>query len=342
MFNHRLRIASSLLLAFIIVNIYVNFTGIKDAIADFQFPKINVGKLFSLNFNAPNNEVVEQLNNQGGEPVNFYQTTPVPTLPRRSPSIIMTKAGPTNIPDSSTPMPTVRNGFKPFPTNIKSTIKSTKTPRPTKTPKPTPTPKPPPITTDLRPGKTMMEIFQEVSKRMCFPPALLMAFQTKESGPFFKSTNPESVIKIYNTYGWWKTGAGNPCFGLGYHTQTGIVPPDSVSAGTRCRNAVGSPDDIGVMGIFQISQWEQDVSRKNTSATLPKNIDRRVLFDNALIFASITKNRAGTVPKDCNNWPDDVIKMVAEKHHGVCNYNYGNGNTGNYCTDILKLYKQYK
>jgi hypothetical protein len=167
-----------------------------------------------------------------------------------------------------------------------------------------------------------------------------MAFKTEETGARFKSDSAAS-IKIYNTYGWWKTGAGNPCYGFGYHGQTGIVPPDSVNAGTSCNVAIGDQIDIGVMGIMEISEWEEQVSRKYTISTLPKNVDRRVLFDNALIFAIITKNRIGQPPTNCDDWPDQAILTAAEKHLGVCQFDY-NGHTGNYCTEVLNLYKQYK
>ncbi|MFH0979515.1 MAG: hypothetical protein V1803_01045, partial [Candidatus Roizmanbacteria bacterium] len=301
----------------------------------FKFP--NFTKLFTLQFNSKTNnqntssnlptdepQPINQIPTDSWQPAptnsNWPTGKPTPTLPYGVP----TKPGLT---PTSKPKPTPTKYIKPSPT---------------KPPKPTATPIPPPITSDLRPGTTLAEVFQEVNKRMCFPVALLRAFQTKESGVFFNFNNPSSIIKIYNTYGWWITGAGDPCFGLGYHTQTGIVPPDSVNAGVRCRNAVGDPNDLGIMGILQISQWEQDVSRKNTIATLPKNIDRRVLFDNAIIFASITKNRVGNPPANCNDWPDEAVLIAAEKHLGVCQYNYGNGNAGNYCKEILQLYKQYR
>lgn len=208
-------------------------------------------------------------------------------------------------------------------------------PSPTKPQKPSPTPKPPPITQDQRPGTTMEEIFQEVSKRMCIPTALLHAFQTQESGPFFPYNSSPSTIKIYNTYGWWIDGKGDPCFGLGYSTQSGLVPQDSVKAGQICRNPV-QPEayDQKIMGIFQISEYEQNAAYKYLKDIFPKNYDRRVLFDNAMIFAIITKNRLGDPPKNCNDWPADAIKIAAEKHYGSCG--------DNYCTNILNYYKQYK
>ena len=174
-----------------------------------------------------------------------------------------------------------------------------------------------------------------MNKRACIPVPLLMAFQTVETGAWFNINEPASKIKIYNTYGWWKTGAGNPCVGFGYHSQTGIVPADSVSSGTSCQNAL-QPNayDQAIMGILQISQFEEDRTRKYTKPILPNSIDRRVLFDNALIFAYATRARVGSPPKNCDDWPADVIKIAAEKHYGNC--------SANYCTNILKYYNQYK
>lgn len=221
------------------------------------------------------------------------------------------------------------------------------TPKPTKTPKPTRIPKPtavvyPPITTDVRPGSSIGEVFTEAGLRACVPSALLMAIKTIETGERFKADSAAS-IKIYNTYGWWKSGTGNPCYGYGYHTQTGIVPSDSVNAGTRCSSAVGSPTDIGIMGLMQVSQEEETVTRKYTVKFLPNNIDRRVLFDNVLIFAIATKNRVGNAPMpSCTDWPEETVKIAAEKHHGVCVYDYGTGNAGNYCTKVWDLYKSFR
>ena len=90
----------------------------------------------------------------------------------------------------------------------------------------------------------------------------------------------------------------------------------------------------GIMGLFAIDQWEQDVTKKYTVAVLPKNIDRRVIYDSAVIFAYATRARVGTPPTNCDDWPDSVIKIAAEKHYGNC--------TSNYCANILKYYNQYK
>ncbi|MCX7955529.1 MAG: hypothetical protein N2593_00235 [Patescibacteria group bacterium] len=200
----------------------------------------------------------------------------------------------------------------------------------------------PPIKSDERPGNSLDEIFEEVSQRTCFPKALLWAFKTVETGERFKNES-SSTIKIYNTYGWWKNGKGDPCYGYGYHTQTGIIPQDSINAGSSCAKPIGSKDDLKIMGLFQISEWEEQVSRKQTIKDLPENIDRRVFFDNALIFSYITKNRIpGGPPQNCQNWPENIIKKVAEKHHGVCQYDYGNGAKGDYCQKIIELYKKYK
>lgn len=228
------------------------------------------------------------------------------------------------------------------------TARPTTPPQPTKTPKPTKVPKPteavyPPINDDTRPGDSLDEILHEVEKRACVPYALLMAIKTTESGASFKTANA-STIKMYNTYGWWKTASlADTCGGFGYHTQTGLVAPDSPHAGQKCSSPIGNPTDIKIMGILQISEWEQEVTRKNTIKTLPKNIDRRVLFDNALIFAWATRGRAGNSPQpSCTDWPEETVKLVAEKHHGVCKYDYGNGAAGNYCTKIWELYRSFK
>ncbi|EKE14987.1 MAG: hypothetical protein ACD_12C00206G0001, partial [uncultured bacterium] len=191
---------------------------------------------------------------------------------------------------------------------------------------------PPPVVSDVRPGTTLMTIFQDVSRRMCIPAALLMAFQIEETGAWISPNAPESFVRLYNTYGWWKTSAADPCRGFGYDESTGLVPSDSYYANRFCMLTPGA--NPGQMGIFSINQWEQDVSRKNTLAILPNKIDRRVFFDNAVILASITLNRVGNPPSNCNDWPDDIIKLAAEKHQGSC------GN--NYCADVLKYYKQYR
>lgn len=347
MLNHRFKIVLSILLSFIIVQGITYFSenpevasvqaeNMKGMLSGLKFNASSLTKLFSLNIGPPTDSPepqgsVDPGSNSLNLPSISNPPTPTETQSQSLPTAPILSRAPTSAVTRGAPTPT--RYLSPTPT---------KKPVPTNTPKPTATPKPAAITADARPGSTMEEIFEEVGKRTCFPPALIRAFQDQESGAFFKYSNPPSVIKIYNTYGWWKTGAGDPCFGLGYHTQTGIVPSDSVKAGTQCRNAVGNPTDIKIMGIIQISEWEQEVSRKHTIAHLPKNIDRRVLFDNALIFAYITRSRVGNPPKDCNNWPDDAVKTAAEKHHGVCVYDYGTGNAGNYCTKILQLYKEYK
>lgn len=345
MFNHRLKIIISIVLSFAIVQGISYYTehpdfasvqaeNIKGLLSGIKFDLSAITKSMTLNTGPTEHNYPKGWNETGKNSIdlpsisNYPTATPTPTpLPN------------VNFPTNPVSRPT--SVLSRTPTRIPTAV-PTATPKPTKTPKPTPTPALPPINDDTRPGASIDEIFDEVGKRTCFPPALLKAFQQEETGAWFKLNQPASVVKTYNTYGWWIDGSGDPCFGFGYHTQTGIVPSDSVKAGTRCRNAVGSTNDIGIMGIIQISQQEEDVTRKHTIKILPKNIDRRVLFDNALIFAIATRNRVGNPPKDCNNWPDDMIKLAAEKHQGVCVADYKNGNTRNYCTDILNLYKQYK
>ena len=352
MFTHRLKILASMLIAIILVEGYTYFSqnpgiipaqadNIKGLLANIEFPTYNIKKLFTLNFDQTERVGIKPTPTTVDYPTTAPITKPAglinqtPTIKLCTGQVCLSPTEPIN--DDLVDFPFEPGDIDNLPGNV-----PTKPPKPTKAPKPTKTPTPPPITTDLRPGTSLVEIFKEVNKRACFPTALLWAFKTEETGPRFKNDS-SSTIKIYNTYGWWITGAGNPCYGYGYYEQTGIVPSDSVNAGSSClSNPVGNPNDIKIMGLFQISEQEQGVAQKYISSTIPKN-DRRVLFDNSLMFAYITKSRVpGSPPSDCNSWPDDVIKMVAEKHHGVCVYDYGNGTKGDYCKEVLDLYKQYK
>lgn len=352
MLTHRLKILASMLIAIILVEGYTYFSqnptvipiqaeNIKGLLANIKFNPASLTRLFTLQFSDNNN--LAQVQPYESTHMNGLNNGPVPTyIP---PTKIIKPTGLIN----QTPtlvQPTPDDGLVDFPfepgdvDNLGGA--PTNDPKPTKAPKPTKTPTPPPIKTDLRPGTNLKEIFSEVNKRACFPPALLMAFKTVETGERFKN-DTATTIKIYNTYGWWITGAGDPCYGYGYYTQSGIVPPDSVSAGSSCNSPIGDPTDLKIMGITQISEWEQEVAQKYISSTIPKN-DRRVLFDNALIFAYITRSRVGDPPKDCNSWPDDMVRLAAEKHLGSgCQYYYSqNGASGDYCKEILDLYKQYK
>ena len=328
MLHHRVRILASIIVAFLVVAVYGKLTStpfistaqadnIKGLLSNIKFPKLNLTKLFTLRLNQDDGNI-----NQSSGNVDFINNPPSPTKEVTN-SFQPTPISPTVVPLS---------GTKAGPTSPPT---RTPTPRPTSTPKPTPTPKPPAITTALRPGTSLGEIFDEVEKRLCIPAPLLHAFQTVESGDFFNYNNPVSTIKIYNTYGWWITGAGDPTFGLGYSTQSGLIPEDSVRAGQIGRAGVQPGTyDQKIMGILKISQFEQDAAKKYMTGIIKGNIDRRVLFDNTVIFAIITKNRLGSPPKNCSVWPDDVIRDAAEKHYGSCG--------DNYCANILKYYKQYK
>ncbi len=331
MINQRLRIVISLTIAFLAVNIYGRLSSspyitkktiesTKKFLASVKMPSMNLSSLFTLKF-SPNTDSFK--NNQNA----FYlpSIAPKPTLP----AVVLTEADPTGFNQIE---PT--NGMNPTSPIINITkANPTSIPKPTKAPKPTPTPKLPPISSAQRPGNTLTEIFQEVSQRECIPAALLHAFQTEESGAWWSTNDSSSKVKIYNKYGWWLDGSGSSCTGMGYHTATGVVPGDAVDAGSVCQNALGGYDQ-GIMGIIQISQFEEDAAKKYITSIIKGKIDRRVLFDNAVIFAIITKNRLGTPPTSCTDWPADAIKTAAEKHQGSC------GN--NYCADVLKYYKQYK
>ncbi|MBW7960607.1 hypothetical protein H3C65_03910 [Patescibacteria group bacterium] len=323
--NISFRIAVSLLLSFIIINLYNNRLYLKTVLTNVKPPPIRLKNLITLQINT------KTITPSPTPPDIQNQTSATYFQPSSAPQIKPPPIAPTVMEVTETPSPTLYSRLFP-----------TEKPKPTKPPKPTATPKPPPITTDRRPGSTLEEIFQEVNKRACFPIALMKAFQYKESGDKFHLGDPPSKISIYNKYGWWIDGSGSPCTGLGYYAQSGLIPADSVNAGGSCSSPIGNPNDIKIMGLFQISEQEQEVAQKYITNTIPKN-DRRVLFDNSLMFAYITKSRVpGTPPPDCNAWPNDTIRMVAEKHHGVCQYDYGNGVKGDYCKEILDLYNKYK
>lgn len=256
----------------------------------------------------------------------------VPSSPPELPTSTPFQAQPTTINTRPSSYPTT----KPLnPTAIvQPTAKPTAIPKPTKPPKPTPYP---PITTDVRPGTSVQEVAREVGKRACFPYALLMATSVKESGPWLGNLNSTTAKKL-NTYGWWKTASkGEICSYLGYSTQSGLIPADS--GGGSCGGGV-QPDayDQKIMGLMQVSEEEDTKTRKYTLATLPNSIDRRVLFDNALIYAIATKNRLGVTPPGCDDWPQDIVKLAAEKHFGACAYGAGK----NYCTEVWNLYKTFK
>ncbi len=304
----------------------------KNILSNIKLPSFKITNLLTLKKNQNNFNINQQEKTSDSFmlPTVNTPTKPIYFLPSLIPSPTIKILKPTANP--TTTLTSNNNNY--YPTEI---IK------PSKKPKPTDTPKPSPIISDQRPGSTLEEIFREVSKRECVPYGLLRAFHQQETGSYLPFNISSSTVKIYNKYGWWIDGTGDPCYGLGYDTLTGKVPQDSIKAGFQCRNSIGNQTyDQQIMGLFQISKYEQESSYKYLKDTFPKNFDRRVFFDNAMIFARITKNRVGNPPSNCEDWPLDIIKKVAEKHHGACKYNYGNGNSGDYCQQVLNYYKQYK
>jgi hypothetical protein len=199
----------------------------------------------------------------------------------------------------------------------------------------------PPVTTNTRPGTSIEAILRDVSQRMCIPYALLMAERMEESGAWFNNLTANQVA-YYNTYGWWQNADhGEICSGLAYYTQTGIIPPDSTSAGTNlCPHApyVDGEFDQKIMGLFQVGDAEQTIAQKTIKSVLPGKVDRRILFDNAVMFAIITKNRAGkSSTPSCTDWPKDTVTTVAQAHYGSCAYP-----GGNYCTEVWNYYQKYR
>ena len=297
--------------------LYKNYQSIKPP--DFPYFK----NLFTFKlFNPANNQAMNQWNNGNNS---FTLPTP-PLLPtNRSRGFI-----------NETPTSTLRT-TAPVVQRPSATPRPTAKPQPTATPRPQPTatPAPQPITSDVRPGTTLEEIFEEVNKRICVPAALLRAFQEAESGAWveYNSFNPAP----YNTYGWWKTTGPDPCKGVGYDETTGYTFPD-MAVQKKCANPLST--NPGQTGIFSINQWEQETSRKNTIEFLPNNIDRRVIFDAAIIFASATINRV--VEPECGEvWSDDVVNTAAAKHVSG-QYPCTNTTCEQYSNDILSLYKKYR
>jgi hypothetical protein len=349
-FHPRLRIALVLVGAFAISGLLMKYSTSNDTAP----PQIQIETIvsdFTQSINDSKNSLLASI--QSVRIPSFHQDepaqdepTPLPTeaqieptqewdivptgIPSSTPAILPTTTH--NQPPTTSPLyPTVP---RPQPTTYKP--QPTKAPTPTKIPKPTAIPAPPPITSDVRPGTSIEEILREVSKRACIPYALLMATRTEESGSWMNGMSA-ATTKFYNTYGWWKSaGKGEICYALGYYTQSGLIPADS--GGGSCNEGVQpGAYDQKIMGLMQMSEQEEQVTRKYTSPSLPKSIDRRVLFDNALIYAFATKNRLGTVPKSCDDWPEDAVKAVAEKHFGACGYP-----GGNYCNEIWALYKKFR
>ena len=344
MLTHRLKILASILIALILVEGYTYFSqnptvipiqveNIKGLLSNLKFNPGSLTRLFTLQFSDNNN--LAQINPSGPTGMNGINNglPPVYVPPTKTikPTGLINQT-PTSV------QQTPDNELVDFPVedNDINNIPGapTNTPRPTNKPKPTATPKPQAITSAQRPGNTLTEIFNDVQKRECIPAALLYAFQTQETGPWWPIDSSSSKVKIYNKYGWWTDGTGNSCTGMGYHTQTGIVPADASDAGTVCQNPIPSGADQGIMGILQISQEEQDAALKYMTGIIKGNIDRRVLFDNTVIFAIITKNRLGDPPTNCSDWPEDAIREAAEKHYGAC--------SDNYCENILKYYREYR
>lgn len=292
--------------------------------------------------------------NTGPTPVPQVETSPEPTqpdeLPTSTPAVL-----PTDIPIDDPIVPS-HPISSPVPSRVVPTIaQPTKTPKPTKVPKPTEVVYPP-ITSDVRPGTSIEEIMREVEKRACVPYKLLMAIRTQEGGMWFNNMSA-ATTKMYNTYGWWKSASRSTvCDGLAYYTQSGLIPAaDSPVAYAESSDKTCTKAPIGdqsydqkIMGIMQISEQEEQVTRKYSVKTIPGPIDRRVLFDNILIFAIASKNRAGSNPQpSCTDWPEQTVKEVARIHAsgsgGSCKYTYSQtGKSGDYCAEIWKLYQSFK
>ena len=325
--NLRIRIGVGMFAALAVSALIVHWNALLASVQTIRIPQFIVWHPTTYNGNA------SQTIPPNGTSMTF-ETLPsaTPGIPTSTPSLVPTSSSlypSTGMPTDGLIIPT-------------TPLLPTAAPQPTKPPKATPTPAMPPVTTDVRPGTSIEEILRDVSKRMCIPYALLMAERMEEAGVYFNGMSAKTT-QYYNTYGWWQNAdKGEICYGLAYYTQTGIIPSDSTNAAGSgiCPHAPfgGGDVDQKIMGLFQVGEDEQNTAMKSIKPVLPGKVDRRILFDNAVIFAIITKNRAGkSSTPSCTDWPKDTVTTVAEKHYGTCAYP-----GGNYCNEVWNYYQKYR
>lgn len=289
------------------------------------------------------------------KPPSFLSPTPLPSSSPLQDQWL-------TLPPSQPPTPSPTPVLSPVPTeyaapSIYFQAETLPTPSPIPAKKitpPTPTPKRPapaassPITSAVRPGASLDEVFADVAKRMCVPVPLMKAIQSMESGERMQNYI-KNRFRFFNTYGWWSDPSitQQDLFYLAaYSAQTGMAPSDTRFAGVRIAKAL-QPNayDQKIMGLMQISQDIQDKTFKNTSKVITSGkIDRRVIYDNVLIFSSALLNQVGSLAETgCGDWSFRAIARAACKHNGVCRYNYSavGGKSGNYCIDICNKYNEY-
>jgi len=265
----------------------------------------------------------------------------------------------------STPTFIVRNGLKPFPTNLpiqptvlltpslgvltKSIITPTPTRpiqpikpttyiMPTKPPKPSPTPLAPPEY--LRPGTGLEDIFKKAGELSCVPTALLKAFVAQEAPGVLNWS--DQMALFYNAYDWWHRvkEVKQVCAGYGYYTHTGLVAEDSLFAGEKCKDPF-SPETANdtysrVLGSCQMlrSYWENDFKEPTRQKLKVSQVDRRVLID-CLVGYGIHFRKDSGYTGGCDNWAlKDVAKAACVNAGGTCDYY-------NYCYTICNNYNKF-
>lgn len=310
---------------------------IKTIISSIRLPDFtNFKKSFTLNFSNSQNSLnsLNSLNNQ-----NHSFTLPTVIQPTTS----------------NQQQPTIANRYPttkyyPSPYNKPSPTRTpTAVPRPTAIPRPTavPTPTPKPIG-NVRPGNSLQEIAELAQKYSCTPAALILAVKSMETGESFFNVDSTTFEK-YNTYNWWNNvaSAQEICKGYGYNVTTGLIPPDSKFAGTRCQVALGDQSYTGKpMGIMGLSDFEANDSygqRIKNDAHVTTVLDRRVLFD-AMIFAGYHfKNISLERSDNCDSWDLKYIAKTACKYLGRCSYQYqtGSSRSGDYCSQVCEKYNQF-
>jgi len=282
-----------------------------------EFPRINLISELASPTPEPNQEPI---------PTIEYETIPT-EVPSSPPSSIPTN-GISIIPTYS---------YRPTKIPTKLPIQPTKTPKPTEKPKPTPTPLAPPEY--IRPGTSLEDIYKIAGEKRCVPAALLKAFVAQE-GPGALSYSDQSAL-FYNAYDWWHRAkeVKEVCGGYAYHTETGLIPQDSLFAGEKCKegfNPSTTGYDSGSMGATQILQsyWDKTYKDKVKQKLKVGQADRRVLLDSLVGFGLIVVDNT-KYSGSCNNWEFKyVIKAACANAGGSCE-------PYNYCYTICNNYNKY-
>lgn len=305
MFNHRIRILSSLLIAFIIVNFYgrlsktpfitpTQASNIKGLLSNIKFNPNSLVKFFTIKFDSKDTELVSRLDDRKNSfnlptiPPSLMTSTMVsPTLP----DVILTKGGTTKIPTK-------------VPTKV-----PTKTP--TKVPKPTKIPKPTPFNlSNPRPGKNFRESADIVGKLICIPPAMIMATLANEYGAWMAKV--ESDWTSRNTY-------------------KGSDPHDNAGSSI-----------VPFVNVMQMMEDTWHRIKPILASKLGTNeISLEVTFDSMVAGAYHLRNISLAMHDkiSCDDWPVKYILYGACRYNGACAA--GSHNYNAYSYSVCNAYNRY-